>query len=207
MTQNKDRRMRVRITYIIILALILAAGLGALGVTLGIFSAQMPKNPVRVENESGQEYLTMGLLFEDKLLLQMPGSEPMRQAVFPGELLEGAERGQVVGISADGQAWLSPVETLEGKNRLPFQYSNLAAETDPALLRRLPGLSGWTLSTEANLRTAAFKGDTPLQYRVYLLGKGGRLSLSDWGSADAPVSASWEKGRGSPQSWLLLQGN
>ncbi len=100
----------------------------------------------------------MGLLFEDKLLLQMPGSEPMRQAVFPGELLEGAERGQVVGISADGQAWLSPVETLEGKNRLPFQYSNLAAETDPALLRRLPGFSGWTLSTEGQPADSRLQG-------------------------------------------------
>ncbi len=197
--------MRVRITYIIILALILA-GLGALGVTLGIFSAQMPKTRSALKTKADRNISPWGCCLRTSCCCRCLAQSPCGRAVFPGNCWKG-RNGAGGGHLGRRPGLAVPGGDAGGQEQAALPVQQPGTETDPALLRRLPGFSGWTLSTEANLRTAAFKGDTPLQYRVYLLGKGGRLSLSDWGSADALVSASWEKGRGSPQSWLLLQGN
>ncbi len=207
MTHQKSTRARRRKMIILAAMLLLAGILGLTGIFFGLFGQELPKNPLRLQNQTGQTYVHMGIAWDGHLLVYNTGSEDMRQAVFPKELLAEAKTARMVGYTADGRMWLSSPTQVEDERKLAFQYANEANEEDSPLLRLLPALDGWSVAKKDGQVHASFSGDTPLRYRLWLLGKGNMLAASGWETDNNPVEASWEAGRGQAQSWLMFKAN
>ena len=185
--------------------LLLTAVLALSGCTLGIFDQVIPPEPVRVTNESGRAFSLLGICWEGHLLLHKAAADDVRQAVFPGKLLDGAESVRLVGITSENQVFVSEAEKVKGKDRLELKAVQPAVGEDMPLLSQIPPLDQWQTSRAKGQVSASFQGDTALHYRVFVLGRGTRLAPSDWNTQNEPVQVSWEENRGMTQSWLLLK--
>ncbi len=195
--------MKYRKLLMMIICLIMVTLLSACA--LNIFGQEMPIKPLRLENETGKDFAIMGLIWDQHILLYQSQSASTRQAVFPKALLEGADSLRLIGITKEQQLWLSAPLVLKGQETLHFKAAQLPGNALPVALEQLPSLKAWQLAADKQQITASFQADTGLSYRIFVLGKGGSLSPSDWGSHQETVSASWEKGRGLPRGWLLLK--
>ena len=188
----------------VVLVLVLGAGF-LLGSSLGLFDREIPDDPIRVINESGQQFQVLGLTWDHHLLLHRATDEEVRQAVFPGKLLEGVESLRVVGITRDHKVYVSESEAAKGKKQFVLQAAQPVTGDSMPLLSQLPSLEAWDTAREEGKVSAIFQADTGLVYRVFVLGRGNRLAPSDWETGNAAASVSWEESRGITQSWLLLK--
>ena len=185
--------------------LILAAALSLSGCSLGIFDQVIPKEPVRLQNETGTSFTFLGVYWEGHLLLHKASEDDVRQAVFPGKLLEGVSSLRMVGITREQQVYVSEPEAIKDKSNLVFKGAQPVMNQAIPFLQGVPALNTWETARTGGQVSAVFRADTPLHYQVFVLGRGTVLAPSAWGTQDAPVTVSWEENRGMTQSWLLLK--
>lgn len=196
------RRLLRRLSLVL---LILAAALSLSGCSLGIFDQVVPKEPVRLQNETSTPFAFLGVYWEGHLLLHKASADDVRQAVFPGKLLEGVTSLRMLGITREQQVYVSEPEAIKGNSNLVFKAAQPIMDQAIPLLQGLPALNTWETARTGGQVSAVFRGDTPLHYRVFVLGRGTVLAPSEWATKDAPVTVSWEENRGMTQSWLLLK--
>lgn len=195
------RRLACRLSFTL---LILVAALALGGCSLGIFDRVIPREPIRVINESGTAFSVLGLYWEDHLLLHKAEGGDVYQAVFPGKLLAEVPSARMVGITRDLKVYVSGPVDIKGKDQLMIQ-SVQPLSGDIPLLSGIPALDSWETARSGGKVSASFKADTPFHYQVYVLGRGTTLAPSGWDTRNAPVTVSWEENRGMTQSWLLLK--
>lgn len=197
------RPFRVLTALIGLTALLTVALIG--GFTLGLFDRTAVPDPLRVENRSKREFVMLGLRLDDRLLLHKTESEAPRQAVFPKSLLKGVDSVQLLGIGEGQQLWLSQPMQVKEEKLLLIQSADELSDEVTGLLAALPGLEQLKLQREGQQLLLSYAAGTGLHYRVTVLGKGGQLSSSDWGTAGSLVQASWERGRAQMQGWLEIR--
>ncbi|EKU93199.1 Uncharacterised protein [Alloiococcus otitis] len=159
-----------------------------------------------VQNDTGKNFEAVGIMVEDKAVLNKSNGEDF---YIPEELLKGLDEFSLVAINDSGQAWTSPAVNPDGKKvtiknmdggQLHTNQKEIEKFDDPL---DIPNLNEWQIYTEGDTIHGSFDAKTDLAYTLYILGKGGKLGISDTQSGQK-VEASWEKPDDKLDSWLVF---
>lgn len=196
--------MKKKISCIIVLALILCAG--------GLFFYMNKNNDsidtsLTVKNNTKVKIETVGLCTDNKIVLNRTNGENF---YFPKKIIEQDKTAVIFIVSKDGKILKSGEITLKDNKKINIQEiknGNISLDvnvkkTGPKF--NIPKLDNWKVEIKGNYVEGSYKADTDLNYTLYLLGKGGTLSVSDNGTKGMSVKASWEKAKQKLDSWLVF---
>jgi hypothetical protein len=208
--QHKSGSVRPWLIGLMMAVLLVAGTLGA--GALGLWRQDIPKDPVRVENNCEVPFQYIGLFWEGHCLLYKTDTSPVRQAVFPKALLKDVQAVRLLAVTDDQQTLTSgfvPLDAeepllIEGVNGERLKVRNAEPADEEMPLPKLPCLDAWEVSGDAKQAKAAYQAGTGMNYQIYVLGRGGHIGASGWTSPGGKAEASWERGRGPVMSWLMF---
>ncbi|MGI6635783.1 MAG: conjugal transfer protein [Christensenellales bacterium] len=161
-----------------------------------------------VTNKTNEQIVCVGISCGDKTIFNKTNGESF---YFPKKLIDNMDTIYIVAIVHDGHIAQSGKFSLKNNSNISITgidnnkltLSTNTKENIDRLYHSLQ-LDNWQIKIEENLVEASYQEETDLKYKLYVLGKGGKLGMSDIGSDNEIVSASWEKPDSKLDSWIVF---
>ena len=160
-----------------------------------------------VKNNTKEKIETVGIAAGEKIVLNKTNGEYF---CFPKEIVKNDKNIVVFAVLSDGEiAKSGEVSVKDGQEILirTIEENHLSLDVDTKkqdIKIDIPKLDKWKVETNKNYINGQYRADTDMTYRLFLLGKGGKLGISDEGKKDVVVNASWEKPKEKVISWLVF---
>lgn len=164
---------------------------------------------VKVKNVASDSFEYVGIFQDKKIIINKTNGE---YSYFPKSITNELDEVCILAIKKDGTILKSNLINLDNKKDIEIVGINkgvLELNTKTTTYKdsssfKIPELIEWKVGTDGNNIKATFKASTDYSYRVYVLGKGGKLGISDTRSKNDEVIAEWEKPKNKMDSWLVL---
>lgn len=131
---------------------------------------------------------------------------------FPKNLTEDMKKASILVVSKAGDEIISKSFTLSDQEEIVLKeiqgkkiLLNIGGQEMDGLSFPLPNLENWTIEEKGDQVVGSFSSDTDLNYQLFILGKGGKLGMSDTESQGEFVDASWDKTRKELTSWIVFK--
>lgn len=163
---------------------------------------------IAVENKTSEKFESVGIVMDDKILLHKTNG---RKFYFPKTLTSGMKEVSVIAIDRKGKIFKSQVISLINNKDIAIKETinenlklNVVETGKDMEIQEVPDIRKWKVETDSKTISGSFASDTDFNYSLYILGKGGAFGISDTGSRNIEVTASWEKPTNKVDSWLMI---
>lgn len=160
-----------------------------------------------IKNSTKEKIEKVGIVAGEKIILNKTNGECF---CFPKEIVKSDKNVVIFTVLNDGEiAKSGEVSLKDGKEIMirTIEDNHLSLDVDTKnkdIKIDIPELDKWKVETNENFINGQYRADTDMNYRLFLLGKGGTLGISDEGKKDTVVNASWEKPKEKVISWLVF---
>lgn len=170
------------------------------------FKPESIDTAITVKNGTQDAVEAIGVYGDNKLIFSKTEGNVFE---FPKQIVGDMKSLSVVAVDKNGKSFLSGQIDLEGNREVTITEMkedglslNVKSGNKDKLLD-IPALDEWKMSTKGKYISGEYQAKTNWNYTLYVLGKGGKLGISDTRTNNDVVTASWEKPN-KIESWILF---
>ena len=182
--------------------------LAVVGIIIYCIKNNNEETSLTLKNETSEEFESVGILQVDKTILNKTNEAIYH---FPSSITGSLDRICVIAIRKDGEILKSNVISIKDDENLSIKSIekdrlklNVEGKDEEINDISVPSLKNWKVKVDGDNIVGTFKADSDVNYKIYVLGKGEKLGVSDVDSKNNEVVASWEKPKYSLDSWIEL---
>lgn len=171
------------------------------------FNSESINTSIIVKNGTQYSVEAIGIYGDNKLIFNKTEGKVFE---FPKQIVGDMKSISIVAIDKNGKSFLSGRIDLEGNREVTITEINEDGISLNVISRNkdklldIPVLDEWKVSTEGKYISGKYQAKTNWNYTIYVLGKGGKLGMSDTRTNNDLVTASWEKPN-KPGSWIVFE--
>lgn len=153
---------------------------------------------VKIENETNQSFEAIGIANEKNIILCKSDDN---NYLIANSLFQSPDTFCILAVDSDNNVYQSGEINLKENDKISIK----AIEDDQLIISNndnksiekieIPDISNWKLSKDSSHIMATFSSDTNYDYTLYVVGKGGKLGISDTSNSSNEVMANWEAGK------------
>lgn len=160
-----------------------------------------------IKNETKEKIEAIGVFTGGKYILNKTNGDKF---YFPEKVIGNVEKGVVFAVAGDGSILKAGEVTI--KNPMEIKIKSIAdkdinVDVDSKKIDveiKIPKLDNWKVETNGNYIKGQYKENTDMNYTIYVLGKGGKLGISNSAGNGELVETTWEKPKDKKDTWLVL---
>lgn len=194
--------MKKKIIFLVVSILVIVVGF----FSYQIFNTESIDTSLIVKNGTHEAVEAIGVYGDNKLIFSKTEGNVFE---FPKQIVGDMKSLSIVAVDKNGKSFLSGQIDLDGNKEVTITeikeeglLLNVKSRNKDKLLD-IPVLDEWKVSTEGKYISGKYQAKTNWNYTLYVLGKGGALGMSDTGTNNDVVTASWEKPN-KIESWILF---
>ena len=153
---------------------------------------------VKIENETNQSFEAIGIANEKNIILSKADDN---NYLIANSLFQSPDTFCILAVDSDNNVYQSGEINIKENDKISIK----AIEDDQLIISNndnksiekieIPDISNWKLSKDSSHIMATFSSDTNYDYTLYVIGKGGKLGISDTSNSSNEVMANWEVGK------------
>lgn len=153
---------------------------------------------VKIENETNQSFEAIGIANEKNIILCKSDDN---NYLIANSLFQSPDTFCILAVDSDNNVYQSGEINLKENDKISIK----AIEDDQLIISNndnksiekieIPDISNWKLSKDSSHIMATFSSDTNYDYTLYVVGKDGKLGISDTSNSSNEVMANWEAGK------------
>lgn len=170
------------------------------------FKPESIDTAITVKNGTQDAVEAIGVYGDNKLIFCKTEGNVFE---FPKQIVGDMKSLSVVAVDKNGKSFLSGQIDLEGNREVTITemkedgLSLNVKSGNKDKLSDIPALEEWKISAKGKYISGEYQAKTNWNYTLYVLGKGGKLGISDTRTNNDVVTASWEKPN-KIESWILF---
>ena len=153
---------------------------------------------VKIENETNQSFEAIGIVNEKNIILSKADDN---NYLIDNSLFKSPDTFCILAVDSDNNVYQSGEINLKENDKISIEAIEdnqlIISKTDNKSMEKIavPDISNWKLSKDSSHIMATFSSDTNYDYTLYVVGKDGKLGISDTSNSSNEVMANWESGK------------
>lgn len=153
---------------------------------------------VKIENETNQSFEAIGIANEKNIILCKSDDN---NYLIENSLFKSPDTFCILAMDSDNNVYQSGEINIKENDKISIK----AIEDDQLIISNndnksiekieIPDISNWKLSKDSSHIMATFSSDTNYDYTLYVVGKDGKLGISETANSGKEVMANWEAGK------------
>lgn len=153
---------------------------------------------VKIENETNQSFEAIGIANEKNIILCKSDDN---NYLIENSLFKSPDTFCILAMDSDNNVYQSGEINIKENDKISIK----AIEDDQLIISNndnksiekieIPDISNWKLSKDSSHIMATFSSDTNYDYTLYVVGKDGKVGISETANSGKEVMANWEAGK------------